>query len=310
MQKLPMIVESLLVGKVIPVNYYEKTTFYSVKLDDVTLASFHADDILFEEVEGSSQINVRMQKVTADITVNGQLDALNFIPFKASAVKLTNAAVSFSITPTSTDTVHWNLDENSSVTVEKVEIKMANAVLDKLVKLSSGIINKVIAGMLPKISKTIDQKFIDFNTMLTAETPTTFVLELSEDLELPLNLTMSSAPTVKDQFIDLVMDGRFVQPSGESVEQQQSFAQRIEGAQDNQLFIHESMINSLIKRAAPEFLKDPITDPAITKQMFQLFSKLYAAYGREVTLKLQADLSFGSDSPVTIRQDSGIHLGG
>ena len=107
----------------------------------------------------------------------------------------------------------WQIAESSKFTVGKVDIQMENSFLNELVYLSKDIINAIIIDCMPLISKSIDKRIDTFNTMLILETPYTFVTN-ALNINLPLNLTMSQAPTVVDDFATFNMDGRFVAPMG------------------------------------------------------------------------------------------------
>jgi len=82
------------------------------------------------------------------------------------------------------------------------------------VKLSDGIIQKVIASQLNKASKTIDDKINAFNKMIDTEGPYTFDFPIFGK-KADLNLTMTKAPGVNGDLIKLNFNGLFDTPQGE-----------------------------------------------------------------------------------------------
>jgi hypothetical protein len=154
----------------------------------------------FKNIEGTDKVHVRIGGVDISIDVDGELDALYFIPLKASHVNVTNATIDFVIEPTSTDKVHWGIAENTTMTLGGVKITTGSKVLDELVKLSSGIINHIIKDLLPKVSALVDTEVADLNNMLANEGPYTFDVAMF-GANFPLNLTLTSAPSVSEDLI-------------------------------------------------------------------------------------------------------------
>lgn len=99
---------------------------------------------IFENIPDTDLLHVKIGGVDITMDVNAELDALYFIPFRTSAVNVTNATIEFTLQSLSDDGVHWSIKENTTITLGKVDIGMSNSFLNWLVKQSSSVINKII----------------------------------------------------------------------------------------------------------------------------------------------------------------------
>ena len=137
----------------------EKISGFGYKLDLESIHIIEAKGFTvkeFSNIPGTDLVHVKVGGVDITTSVNAELDALYFIPFKASAVNVTNATIEFTLQSTSDDGVHWALQENTTFTIGKVDIEMKDKFLNWCVKQSSSLINKIIKDNLPKISTAID----------------------------------------------------------------------------------------------------------------------------------------------------------
>lgn len=208
----------------------------------------------FKNIEGTDKVHVTIGGVDISMDVDGELDALYFIPLKASHVNVTNATIDFVVEPTSNDTVHWGIAENTTLSIGGVKIETGSKVLDELVKLSSGIINHIIKDMLPKVSAAVDTEVAALNTMLANEGPYTFDMPLF-GANFPLNLTLTSAPSVSKDLIQINFDGLFHDAKNATVhqdfpiEKNAVWPDRLNHSLSEQVFVHESMLDSLMSVA-------------------------------------------------------------
>jgi hypothetical protein len=92
---------------------------------------------------------------------------------------------------------------------------MENKVLDELVKLSSSVINLIIKDMLPKISSVVDEEVTKLNKMVANEGGYDFDVSILGD-KFPLNLTMTAAPRLTGDLIEINFDGLFHDPENAS----------------------------------------------------------------------------------------------
>ena len=239
---------------------------------------------------------------------------MHFIPFKASNLNLTNLSVEFYIESVAEgDNVHFKLVENSTVNITGLEIGMNNRILDELVYLSRNRINKAVINMLPKIGAAIDLEINKINDMIANEGEYTFVLPLMGN-SLPLNLTMTHAPTTKDNLIELFFNGIFVMPKNSSKKFDfdgdiTDYPPRLEHSHSEQFWLHEDTIDSLLDVAGEMLFPIMVYSEDINKQLLQIFYELRKYYGSAVNTHLGFSLLPGNDKTVSFDRVKGITVG-
>lgn len=78
--------------------------------------------------------------------IDADFEALHFIHFRANKVNLTNLTAELVLSIKTDDFVHFELVDNTIITLGGVDIEMNNRVLNELVYLSRSVINKAING--------------------------------------------------------------------------------------------------------------------------------------------------------------------
>jgi len=312
---VPILAYYALNNQTFDVNETIKGTGYKLVLN-----SIHVDEAtgfttkVFENIE-EDKIHVRIGGVDISMDVDGELDALYFIPMKASHVNVTNATIDFVLETTSDDKVHWALAENTTLTIGKVDIDMHNKVLNELVKLSSGIINKIIKDSLPKVSAAVDAEVTKINAMLANEGPYDFdVPVLGKNY--PLNLTMTSAPAISGNVVQVNFDGLFHQPenatgpAGFPIEDNAEWPERFEHSLSEQLFIHESMVNSLFSVAEGVFFPYTVRDANISTALHSAFPVISETFGDSANVSMAFTLSpNATNAPINFNSTRGVVIG-
>lgn len=105
---MPILSYFALNNKTFDLNLTTSGFGYSMSLDSihvVTVSGFTTK--IFENYNNTDQLHVRIGGIDASVDVNGELDALYFIPLRASHVNVTNATIDFTVQATSDDKVHW-----------------------------------------------------------------------------------------------------------------------------------------------------------------------------------------------------------
>ena len=179
--------------------------------------------------------------------VDGEIKALHIIPMKATAMKITNMVIDFTIESTSSDGVHWALVDSSKITIDKAQITMKSKFLQKLVNMSQKAIDSAINDQLKNLGKAIDTQIKALNAMIANEGPTTFVFQTPGG-EVGLNMTMTTAPDIAtdSNLIKLFFNGMFVgKDEKQSINDITAYAPRIAHSHSEQLWIHEDMLVSL-----------------------------------------------------------------
>lgn len=269
----------------------------------------------FKNIEGTDKIHVTIGGVDISMDVDGELDALYFIPLKASHVNVTNATIDFVVESTSDDKVHWALAENTTFSLGGVKISTGSKVLDELVKLSSGIINKIIQDMLPKVSAAVDAEVTKINAMLANEGPYTFDVPLF-GANYPLNLTMTSAPSIHDNLIQVNFDGLFNEVENATVhkvfpiEKNAEWPKRYNHSLSEQLFIHESMLASLMSVGEDAFFPYIMRDVNVSKAILKAFPVIGRRFGSAANASLAITLMPNATAaPINFNKKRGIIIG-
>lgn len=129
-----------------------------------SLNTLHVDSISgftdkkVEYIAGNELIKLKLGGIDVKTHLDADFEALHFIPFRANEVNLRNLTAELGIKIKTADTVHFEIVDITFITLGSVDIEMNNYVLNKLVKLSSSVINKAITGQLPKIGVMIDEQ--------------------------------------------------------------------------------------------------------------------------------------------------------
>jgi hypothetical protein len=121
---------------------------------------------------------------------------------------------------TSPDGVHWELVETTAITFDKVSISMENDILDKLVQLSSSIINSIIKNIVVPVAQDYFNNIVNkLNYRLANNLPFDFDVPIGSDNSSALNLTMTTAPALVkgSDLVTINFDGLIDKLAGGSV---------------------------------------------------------------------------------------------
>lgn len=191
---VPILSYYMLNNKTFTPDIHQSTILYSLDLDKIVLnnaTGFTTKE--FKQLPGTDKINVKFGGVDVQMDLDGKLNALHFIPLEASHIFVHNASVEFTVESTTKDKLHWALVESSTIKFDKIDIKMKNSFLDKLVQLSRGLINDIIKDQIPKLEKFINDQVLALNRMVAQESKYTFQIPIQGN-NTQLNLTMTHSP--------------------------------------------------------------------------------------------------------------------
>jgi hypothetical protein len=294
---VPIMAYFVLNNHTFEINEVIKGTGYKLDLESIHIIEAKGFKVkIFENIPGTDLIHVKIGGVDITTTVEAELDALYFIPFKASAVNITNATIEFTLESTSDDGVHWAIKENTTLTIGKVDIEMKNSFLNWLVKQSSSVINKIIQEFLPKVSQAVDAEVIKINEMLAQEGPYTFDVPIL-GANYPLNLTMTAAPKIGSNLIQFYMDGLFDLAANATdshnfpKEVNTEWPQRFEHSHSEQFYIHESTLNSLFRLLDDSYFPYVLKSDNLDQAVKSAFPELTKKYGSELTVALQITMT-------------------
>jgi len=272
---------------------------------------------VFEYIPGTDILHVQIGGVNVSSTIDADLKALSVIPFKSSGVNITNLNLDIKVRSTSPDNLHWDLIETTKVTFDKVDISMNNSILDKLVKLSSSIINSVIKNVVvPAAEGYFNDIVKNLNTMIANEGPMDFEVPLGSDNKTALNLTMTTAPAMVagSDLIVINFDGLVDKMTGVSNKELRGdiadFAPRLQHSNSEQLWLHEDLFNSVIKNANSMLFPMDIASENIVAEFFKAFPELKAYYGDSATGSVVFNVHSGlAGKTVTFDMVKGLTFG-
>jgi len=105
---IPILAYYGLNNKTIELDIDDKAILYKFTLSKIhliTVGGFKTK--IFEEVPGTDKIHIKIGGINILMDIDAELDALYFIPFKASRINITNLDLDLTIESTSKDQVHW-----------------------------------------------------------------------------------------------------------------------------------------------------------------------------------------------------------
>jgi len=155
---VPLMAYFALNNKTFNLNITESSLLYKFTLEKLHIIEATGfDQKEFQYINGTDKIHAKVGGVNVSAILDADFEALHFIPFRASAVNITNLTLDFVIETNSSDQVHWKLVETSKITLGSVNIKMSNKFLDGLVRLCRSLLNSIIKNhLLPMLEKKID----------------------------------------------------------------------------------------------------------------------------------------------------------
>lgn len=190
-----------------------------------------------------------------------------------------------------------------------MKIDMKNAILQKIVDLSAGLITKMVNAELPKLSQYFDQVVKNLNTQIANEGPLTFAVPVYKDIS--INLAMAQAPDLKTHdLIKVYFNGLILanNKTSQTIDGIQT-PPRLEHSLSEQIWIHERMVDSLLDAVAGDIFPLTVADEGITGQIKQLFPEINAAFGRDANVTLKVTLQTGEGQSINFDMENGIVLG-
>ena len=144
-----------------------------------------------------------------------------------------------------------------------------------------------------------------FNVLLKNQNDSTFVFDVKG---LPLNFTMTRYPEFSNAQKEIIlhMDSEFTgQDMSTYVESDSTWANYTEMKQREQLWLHQSTVNSLLYD-----VKKTLSGEKFNAQMFTLMSEVYYYYGASTDCEGRLSFPFEKDAqPVTVDVTKGVVVG-
>lgn len=153
---LPLACYFALNNKTIQVGLSEKSLLGTLTLESLHINTVSVGQPVFEQINGTSKLHVHLSKINIDSDIDGEVKALNIIPFKAQKVQLTDVDVDLVLESTSADNVHWQLHDVTKMKIGDVKVTLSDPTLNKIVDWFQKTVTKIFNLALPLVSKEID----------------------------------------------------------------------------------------------------------------------------------------------------------
>ena len=180
-----------LVGKSFDVSLDKKIAGVEFTLQQVNITAFSIGDASMAFVGDTNTI--RTTFINTDVTLNVAAQAKSGLPIvlDVTQIQLTNFTFQLDLATTSDDQVHWQLVENSLISLQDIEVTVKQKIWQKTIDALKPEMLKSINYALKVAQGVLLGATEAFNVVLAGQTENTFVFDV---LGLPLNFTMTRYP--------------------------------------------------------------------------------------------------------------------
>ena len=299
-------------NKTLDINYTQSGFGYNIFIEDLHINTLNINTREIFFVQDTQTLRVLFGGIDLDSDMDGTMTIIGIIPMYAAKLKLTNLTVQVDLTavPMENDTVRWQLQETSFIDFSDIQITTTSSVWNAMINTFHGTVKSIVKSYLPQISHAISGLVDSLNAKMA--NGTSFMTNVF-DPRFPLNLTTTMPPQADTQnkVITLNFDGTFYDSPAKTnhVRANSVNPQRIAGMNSNQVFLHQSMLASLMMVVEQEALPARLNDTNTTNQILQLFPEIKYHYGETIETQLFVDLSVQSGDFLTVSALSGIEIG-
>lgn len=282
----PLAANEVLNGKTFEIDYKKKgiAGIYSVDIKDITFITvdgFSIKDVSFKE--DSDTLVATIGGIDVNATCNAKASGLWLISGALEAFTVKNITLQVELATTSDDEVHWQLSQVTRISVDDLTLKMNNNFWQTIVDKNMVLIRIGIYTGLQKLLGKIDTMTDALNLKLKSNEPEAFITEVKAGM--PMNLTMSAAPkmTRDSNLIQINFDGRFVDTNTNTIRAvgPTDFPQLVDYKQREEIFIHDSVMNSMIFDKTTNLKGDNIT-----AEFLKAFPEVATKYGADASVEL------------------------
>ncbi|TNV80189.1 hypothetical protein FGO68_gene15348 [Halteria grandinella] len=300
-------------NKTLDINYTQSGFGYNIYIHDlhINTLNFNTREVYYVP-ETNGTLRVLFGGIDLNSVMNGTMYILGFIPLDAAQLNLTNLTVQLDLlaVPMAENGNKWQIKEVSFIDLTDITIQTTNSGWNALIYTLHGTINSIVKSYLPQVSAGITYLVDGINAKLAS--PSGFMFNLF-DARFPLNLTTTQAPEadLSNKTLNLNFDGTFFDtPAGTNhVKANTNDPARLPKTNSNQVFIHQSMLASLMMVLEQEILPVRLNDTNTTNQILQLFPEIQYHYGESLVSEVYVDLTVQSGGFLTLSQASGMMIG-
>ena len=314
----PLAASELLNDKTYEINYHKKgfAGLYSIDVKDIhfnKVDGFDVRDISFKE--GTDTLMVTVGGVNVDATCDAKVSGLWVITAGLESFTVENITMQLEVSTSSEDEVHWQLHEVTRLSLQDLTLTMSNDFWQTIIDKNMQLIKMGIAKGLQTLVDMVDSKVAAFNLKLASDKPYTY-MDTPFVENLLLNTTMTKYPELSREknFINIHMDGLYVFHTEEHIDvPDPNTVWPIiieEGPQRDQIWIHESTLNSVVYDHPFTF-----TGKNATKEALKHYPELELWYGTDFELKLNVSFLphplYGANmwKQIDVNNVTGLHVG-
>ena len=266
----PLMANEVLDGHTFPINYTKKgfAGIYNIDIKDVSFIKvdgFTIKDVSFKE--GTDTLVATLGGINVNATCNAKVSGLWVISAALDAFTVENITMQLELSTTSDDQVHWQLHEVTRLSIEDLTLTMSSDFWQILVDKNMNLIKIGIYKGLKTLIEKIDAAAAAFNAKLASDKPWTY-WDAPFVYNLMLNTTMTKYPELSPEkdLINIHMDGLFVFDPETHInvpDPNTVWPVRVDGKQRDQIWIHESTLNTVVYDHPLTFTGANITAEAV-----------------------------------------------
>lgn len=305
----PLSANKVLNGNTFAINYKKKGFLgvYNVDIQDIsfiTVDGFDVRDVSFKE--GTDTLVATVGGIDVNATCNAEVSGLWVIGAALEAFTLKNITVQIELATTSDNQVNWQLSEVTRLSLEDLTLTLDSRFWQRLVNKNMNLIKIGIYTGLQKVVSIIDAKAAALNAKLAAGEDFFMAIHGSQ-----MNTTMTTFPSLSREanLITINMDGRFVDEETGTARAAgpTSAPALVDGKQRDEIFIHQSVFNSLVFDQVKSF-----NGTNVTLEVLKAFPELASHYGADATAEIHfthANQPAGDMDQITFSVEDGIQVG-
>ncbi len=297
-------------NKTFDVAYKESGWFYSLDIKSVYIKKI--GDMKKKTLEFTKENKVRMTitNIDVDLSIDGSIYAIWFIPMSMSSCSLKNVTIVMDIEVDDNDKVDWQTTVTPKFDIADVQFHMKSSFLNWCLSFLHDKIMEMAKLNLPAIGKLLTDQVTQYDLLMKTENSKTFLTDVLNTTDYLMNLTTPTAPVLsqKTGLFSFNLDGTFVnmKTMQTNAAPNTEYIPRIPNAQKEQIFIHESAINSALYALKSKFLPMSVTNQTFTSELFILFHELVVKYTMKSKLNITIDAILPKADPLKLTKKSGI----
>ena len=304
-----------LVGKHIDIGLNLEQDHFQFQLNNATITSVNMLTNNISFVNGTDNIKITLPNCEIGLDLDGHVQASESI-LKLEAdfqnVTLKNVTINVELGINAADNgVNWQLSIDPYLNIADVDLQMKQKLMTKELEKLKGPFMKVLRYGESFIQGAAKGAVDYLNLALANQNDDTFVVDLSGLIGMPvsLNLTMTRAPifSAKDNTINIQFDALFPKDGmREAIAENKNFAEMTGQKQRMQVWLHESMLDSLIYNIALKIKQDS----GLMQQLFQLVPEVFYHYGRNASCEGDVAMPYNQPHyPISVNKTQGIVVG-